>query len=84
MNVCKNISCHLNGSRELREHLEKALGIKVGETTEDGLFTLGEVECLGACTEAPVLEVDGEYHFRVTPGAADAILADYRKRAGAK
>jgi len=84
MNVCKNISCHLNGSRELREHLEKALEIKVGETTEDGLFTLGEVECLGACTEAPVLEIDGEYHYCVTPKLADGILAEYRQRAGAR
>jgi NADH-quinone oxidoreductase subunit E len=82
VNVCKNISCHLNGSRELREHLETILGIKTGETTPDGLFTLGEVECLGACTEAPVMEIDGEYHFRVTPNKAKGILEEYRQRAG--
>jgi NADH-quinone oxidoreductase subunit E len=82
VNVCKNISCHLNGSRKLREHLETVLGIKAGETTGDGLFTLGEVECLGACTEAPVMEIDGEYHFRVTPREADGILEEYRQRAG--
>lgn len=82
VNVCKNISCHLTGSRELRDHLEKALGVKAGGTTGDGLFTLGEVECLGACTESPVMEVDGEYHFRVTPEKADRILEEYRQRAG--
>jgi len=83
INVCKNLSCHLTGSRELRAHLETALGIEVGQTTEDGFFTLGEVECLGACTEAPVLEVDSEYYFRVTPDEADKILESYRQKAKA-
>lgn len=82
INVCKNLSCHLTGSRDLRKHIESTLAISPGETSADGLFTLGEVECLGACTESPVLEVDGEYHFRVTPEKADEILEDYRRRAG--
>lgn len=81
VNVCRNLSCHLNGSINLREHLESALGIKAGETTADRLFSLGEVECLGACDEAPVMEIDGEYHFRVTPEAADRIIEEYRQRA---
>ncbi len=82
VNVCKNLSCHLNGSSSLRGHLEKKLEIKAGETTADGVFALGEVECLGACTEAPVMEIDGEYHFRVTSDNADRILEEYRQRAG--
>ena len=82
INVCKNLSCTLTGAMEIKAYLEKKLGIKAGETTADGLFTLGLVECLGACTEAPVIEVDGEYHFRLTPEKVDAILADYRDRAG--
>ncbi len=82
INVCKNLTCHLTGSNELRSHIESKLGIAAGETSADGIFTLGEVECLGACTESPVLEVDGEYHFRVTPQKADEILDDYRRRAG--
>ena len=82
VNVCKNLSCTLMGSRSLLTHLEERLGISIGETTEDGLFTLGAVECLGACTEAPVMEVDGEYHMRLTPEKADAVLDLYRKRAG--
>jgi NADH-quinone oxidoreductase subunit E len=81
INVCRNISCHLSGSTLLREHLEKRLGVKPGKTTADGIFTLGEVECLGACTEAPVLEVDSEYYFRVTPEKADRILDAHRENA---
>jgi len=81
VNVCRNLSCHLNGSVNLREHLEKSLGVRAGETTADRIFSLGEVECLGACDEAPVMEIDGEYHFRVTPESADRIIEEYRKRA---
>lgn len=83
VNVCRNLSCHLNGAPDIRRHLEERLGVPVGGTTEDGLFTLGEVECLGACTEAPVMEIDGEYHFRLTPEKVDRILEAYRGRAQA-
>lgn len=81
VNVCKNLSCTLVGARMFLDHLEEKLGVSVGGTTSDGLFTLGEVECLGACTEAPVLEIDGEYHFRLTPEKLERILNDYRERA---
>ncbi len=82
INLCKNLSCTLTGSREILDHLVKRLGIRPGETTRDDLFTLGQVECLGACTEAPVMEIDGEYFFRLTPEKVDRILDDYRGRAG--
>lgn len=81
VSVCKNLSCTLLGARGLMEYLEEKLEIRVGETTKDGLFTLLGAECLGACNEAPVMEVDGEYHYRLTPERIDAILDDYRKRA---
>ena len=81
VSVCKNLSCTLLGARGLLEYLEEKLGISVGETTKDGLFTLLVAECLGACNEAPVMEVDGEYHYRLTPERIDAILDEYRKRA---
>ena len=81
VNVCQNISCNLMGSEDILSYLEKKLGIKSGETTEDGLFTLGAVECLGACDEGPVLEIDGDYFFRLTPAKVDALLDDYRKKA---
>ena len=57
INVCTNISCMLRGSEEIVEHLEKRLGIKLGETTADGKFTLREVECLAACVNAPVMQI---------------------------
>jgi NADH-quinone oxidoreductase subunit E len=81
VSVCKNLSCTLLGARSLLEYLEGKLGVGVGETTDDGVFTLLVAECLGACNEAPVMEVDGEYHYRLTPERIDAILEEYRKRA---
>ncbi len=81
INVCKNLSCTLTGSGGILEHLEKTLGIRAGETTEDGVFTLGTAECLGACSEAPVMEIDGEYFFRLTPEKVDEILAKRRELA---
>lgn len=72
--VCTNISCMLCGSDEVVSHLEKKLGIKMGETTEDGRFTLREVECLGACVNAPMMQIGQEYHEHLTPERIDAIL----------
>jgi NADH-quinone oxidoreductase subunit E len=61
LNVCTNLPCILRRGREALVHLEKKLGIKVGETTEDGLFTLQESECLGACADAPVMLVNDRH-----------------------
>ena len=72
--VCTNISCLLNGSDHVVQHLEKQLGIKLGETTPDGQFTLKEVECLGACAGAPMMQIDRDYHEHLTPEKLDAIL----------
>ncbi len=72
--VCTNISCMLRGSEEVVAHLEKRLGIKLGETTADGRFTLKEVECLGACVNAPVMQVAKQYHEQLTPEVLDSIL----------
>jgi len=72
--VCTNISCMLCGSDEVVAHLETRLGIKLGETSEDGRFTLKEVECLGACVEAPMFEVAKAYHGKLTPEKIDQIL----------
>ncbi len=72
--VCTNISCLLNGSDHIVGHLEKKLGIKLGETTPDGQFTLKEVECLGACAGAPMMQVGKEYHEYLTPEKLDEIL----------
>ncbi len=78
VNVCTNISCMLLGGEELLHHLEGRLGIKPGSTTADGTFTLEDVECIAACTEAPCLQVNYRYFNKVTPEAADALLEDLR------
>jgi len=62
LQVCRSVSCMLNGSDELVAEIEKYLGIKVGQTTQDGVFTLLTVECLGACGGAPAIQMDYDYH----------------------
>ena len=73
--VCTNISCMLRGSDDIAAHLENKLGIKFGETTSDKKFTLKEVECLGACGGAPMMQIGREYHENLTPENVDEILA---------
>ncbi len=72
--VCTNISCMLRGSDQVVEHLGKRLGIKLGETSSDGRFTLKEVECLGACVEAPMFQIGDTYYGDLTPEKIDKIL----------
>jgi NADH-quinone oxidoreductase subunit E len=78
VNICTNISCQLVGGWELLEHAEETLGIKAGSTTSDGMFTLEDVECIAACTEAPALQVNYRYRYRVTPEQLDELLDDLR------
>ncbi len=75
--VCRTGPCWLNGGEELLAHFEKRLGIKPGETTPDGLFTLKVVECLAACGNAPVVQVGITYHENMNPGKADQLIADW-------
>ncbi|TPW17275.1 MAG: NADH-quinone oxidoreductase subunit E [Halothiobacillaceae bacterium] len=72
--VCTNISCMLCGSDEVVAHLTHRLGIGLGETSADGKFTLKEVECLGACGGAPMLQIGKIYYENLTPAKIDAIL----------
>jgi len=72
--ICTNISCMLCGSDEVVAHFKKRLGIGLGETTEDGRITLKEVECLGACVGAPMLQIDRQYYEHLTPETIDKIL----------
>ncbi len=75
VNICTNISCMLRGSEEIVEHVEKKLGISLGETTADGRITLKrEEECLAACVGAPMMQVDEEYYTDLTPEKIDRIL----------
>lgn len=72
--VCTTLSCMLRGSDELFEHLEKKLGIKAGEVTSDGKFSLCRVECLASCGTAPMLQLNDDYHEDLTPESVDALL----------
>lgn len=75
VNLCTNIACMLNGADELLEHIEKRLGIQLGETTPDGRITLKrEEECLAACAGAPMMLVDEAYYTDLTPERVDEIL----------
>jgi len=74
IHVCTSISCYLRGCDHLVEHLEKRLGIKRGETTPDGRFTLLTAECLASCGSAPVLQVNNEFVEHVTLESADALI----------
>lgn len=78
INVCGTLSCALMGAHELMHHAEQKLGVKIGGTTDDGLFTLAHAECQAACTEAPTLQVNYRYRFRVTPQDFDALVDDLR------
>jgi NADH-quinone oxidoreductase subunit E len=72
--VCTNIACQLNGSNRIMTHLQNRLGVKPGETSVGGKFTLKEVECLGACGGAPMMMVDKTYYENLTPEKVDEIL----------
>ena len=78
LGVCTNLSCMLLGAEDIVEHIESELGIKVGGTTTDGLFTLEEMQCLAACGGAPCLQVNYRYFEDVTPQRVDGILAALR------
>ncbi|MGH9116839.1 MAG: NADH-quinone oxidoreductase subunit NuoE, partial [Acidimicrobiales bacterium] len=78
VNVCTSIACHLMGGDELLEHAEQSLGIKMGATTPDGLFTLEDYECIAACTEAPCLQVNYRYFHQVSNADFDTLIADLR------
>jgi NADH-quinone oxidoreductase subunit E len=78
INICTNISCQLVGGEELLHHAEKTLGIRPGGTTDDGLFTLEDVECIAACTEAPCLQVNYRYEYRLDNDDFDRLVEDLR------
>lgn len=78
--VCTCLSCHVCGAYRIADYLKEKLGVEFGETTEDGVFTLHEVECLNACDRAPLLQVGDEYHGPMTTDSVDALLADLRAR----
>ena len=74
VNICHGISCHLLGADQLIQHAEETLGIREGETTADGKFTLEGVECIAACTEAPCMQVNYRYQNQVTESQFDELI----------
>lgn len=76
--VCQTGPCWLRGSDEIVSHLEERLNIKVGQTTNDGMFTLKTVECLGSCGTAPMLQCGSKYHEDLTTDKVDALLNAWR------
>ena len=72
--ICKTLSCKLLGSEKITKHCSEKLGIKVGETTPDGRFSLSEVECLGSCGTAPMFQINFDYHENLTPEKVDQII----------
>ncbi|MCB0988107.1 MAG: NAD(P)H-dependent oxidoreductase subunit E [Microthrixaceae bacterium] len=78
VNICTNISCQIMGGEELLHHAEHSLGIKSGSTTADGMFTIEDVECIAACTEAPCLQVNYRYFHKITTDEFDELITDLR------
>ena len=78
--VCTNISCMLRGAEEVFDHCRERLGVDHKEVTRDGTFSLEEVECIGACSWAPAIQVNYDFHLNVTPQKMDAILDQYSNK----
>lgn len=74
LEICQTGPCAICGGEEIIEYLKKKLDINIGETTPDGMFTLRTVECLGACGNAPVMQINTEFYEFLTPGKIDKIL----------
>jgi NADH-quinone oxidoreductase subunit E len=82
--VCTNISCMLRGAYDLYERFQEELGIGHKGITPDGVFSLEEVECIGACCWAPAIQVNYDFHTELTPEIVPGILAGYRAKADAE
>jgi len=78
--VCTNIACMLRGGEEILDHCKKKLGIGHKGTTQDGLFSLEEVECIGACSWAPAAQVNYDFHENLTTEKMDQVLDEYKKK----
>lgn len=81
INLCMGTACYVKGANEVAEKIKDELGIDVGETSGDGMFTLEYARCLGTCGLAPVLMVNGEVHAKVKPDQIPALLESYREKA---
>jgi len=78
--VCTGTACHVKGSYRVLERLEDVLGIKAGDTTDDLMFTLETVNCVGACALGPVVIVNDKYHAYMTPAKVESLIKEYREQ----
>ncbi len=78
--VCRGTACHVKGSASVLQMAEEVLGIKAGQTTRDGLFSIETVACMGACGLAPVVSVNGEFHAKITSDKLRKIIDEIRNR----
>lgn len=78
--LCQGTACHVNGSKGIEEAISEELGIKEGETTEDKLFTINNVACLGCCSLSPVMMINGETYGKLTPDKAKSIIREIMKK----
>jgi NADH-quinone oxidoreductase subunit E len=76
--ICRTLSCMLMGAEQIAEHLEHKLNCEIGATSSDGKFTLTEVECLGYCDLAPCLQVNFDYHEKVTTESVDKLISELK------
>ena len=77
--LCKTLSCRLCGSQKIKNYIKETIGIEAGETSEDGLFHLSEVECMGACGGAPMFALNGEYYEKLTIQKVDELIKECKK-----
>jgi NADH-quinone oxidoreductase subunit E len=80
INVCLGTACHVRGAARVLDKVKMDLGIDVGETTRDRLFSLETVNCLGSCALGPIVVIGGEYHGQMTPAKVESTIKKYRKR----
>jgi len=78
--ICTNLACLLQGSDEIEACVKRTLGVGLGEVTPDGLFSAIEFECLGSCTTAPVMQINGEFYENLDVKKTESIIDEFRKR----
>ncbi|RKX79721.1 MAG: NADH-quinone oxidoreductase subunit NuoE [Spirochaetes bacterium] len=78
--VCMGTACHVRGAQQILEEIERQIGIKSGDTSEDGEFSLETVNCLGACALGPIMVVNGEYHGNMVTSKVSRLLKEYSKK----
>ncbi|MET0284691.1 MAG: NAD(P)H-dependent oxidoreductase subunit E [Polyangiales bacterium] len=82
--VCRTLSCEIRGAKVVQEHLEKKFGCHAGETSRDGKFTLKKAECLAACGQAPMVQINDDFHENLTLEKLDQIIAEYAQKTPAQ